>query len=114
MIQLAFYSQSMTTEIAINKVIDELVGSWNTYYFGSLERNSTIHMNWINNVGTWWKDRKTAVAAHFTTFNAVFNGVNLKNHSQGNKYKTNQNENLLPEFIFSLVIFQCKQQGIFT
>jgi hypothetical protein len=75
---LAVFGQSAEDEKEINKVIDELVASWNSHDFSSMERNSTPDMNWINIVGVWWKDRATAVGAHTGTFNAMFKGVKFE------------------------------------
>jgi uncharacterized protein (TIGR02246 family) len=81
LVPLAVCAQTPEDEKSINKVIDELVASWNSHDFSSMEKNSTPDMNWINIVGVWWKDRATAVAAHTGSFNAMFNGVKFEKKS---------------------------------
>jgi uncharacterized protein (TIGR02246 family) len=81
MLPSAVFGQPVEGEKEINKVIDELVASWNSHDFSSMERNSTADMNWVNIVGVWWKDRATAVAAHTGVFNAMFNGVKFEKKS---------------------------------
>lgn len=68
-------------EKAINKVIDELVESWNSHDFSSMKNNSTPDMNWINIVGVWWTNREITVATHTSSFNAMFNGVKFEKKS---------------------------------
>ena len=78
---LTFSQSTNDGDEAINKVIVELIESWNTHDFTSMKRNSTPDMNWINIVGVWWTNREIAVAAHSSTFNAMFNGVKFEKKS---------------------------------
>jgi len=78
---LTFSQSTNDGDEAINKVIVELIESWNTHDFTSMKRNSTPDMNWINIVGAWWPNRETAIAAHIANFNAMFNGVKFEKKS---------------------------------
>ena len=80
LIPIMTFGQS-DNEKAINKIIDELVESWNSHDFSSMKKNSTPDMNWINIVGVWWTNREIAVAAHTASFNAMFNGVKFEKKS---------------------------------
>lgn len=81
MIPLMANGQSMSDENDINKIIDELLNSWNTHDFSSMKRNSTKDMNWINITGMWWKGREIAVSSHNAIFNSMFNGVKFEKKS---------------------------------
>lgn len=82
-------SQPEPDKAEINGLIDQLVSSWNTHDFSTMRNNSTPDLNWVNIVGIWWKDRETAVGAHYGIFNTMFNGVKFEKKSVALRAITN-------------------------
>jgi len=75
------FAQSKPDEDQVNLLVDDLIASFNSHDFKTLEVNSTKDVSWVNMMGRWWKGRDEVVSAHKEIFNKIFNGVKFEKKS---------------------------------